>query len=538
MLTISLFATIAFSQAISLKFMAADVHKTPKTSALTMRGVLRKSGRYELYNATMLDFIRTAYNVDTNAIVSGPNWLEFDRFDMIARVPSNTPSKDLSLMLQSLLADRFGLVVHHDTKPVARLVLVKAKGTPKLKQAVAANTTGCRTQSGLLHVNGGQASFDPTIMTCHNVTMPEFASLLQGVASGYLASPVIDLTGLSGSWDFDLMWMPKGALSVVPDGVTIFDAVDKQLGLKLQEQEVSMPVLVVDSANQTPTANVADIATLLPALPSEFEVTDIKPVAPGASSSRGPMTFSASGHLSAPALPLRYAILLGWNLSSSEQIGDAPSWLNATQPQFDMNVQIPTGALLENDKPIPLEDLAPMLKTMLRDRFKMTSHFDDKLATTYTLVSDRPKLKRADPSRRTKCEVEDVPRRANRGSRPVFDRNVTCQNLTMGQFAEELPIISTYADTPYLAFPVLDGTHLDGTWDFTFTFNPAPQNSRPDTSPNNTTLDSGGLVASDPTGLTSLFDALDKQLGLQLKAGKRAYPVLMIDHLEATPSPN
>ena len=169
----------------------------------------------------------------------------------------------------------------------------------------------------------------------------------------------------------------------------------------------------------------------------------------------------------------------------------------------------------------------------------MESHFEDQMTTAYTLVADRPKLKRADPSSRTKCKLEDAPVRSIPGGRPLTDRVVTCQNVTMAQFADELQMMSVYAETPYIAFPVLDGTHLDGAWDFTLTFNPTPPNRGRGVA--NTTSDGlrvGTPVASDPAGSTSLFDALEKQLGLKLQTEKRLYPVLVIDHIEDTPTQN
>src|SRR5437870_8148626 len=126
-------------------FEFADVHASPRTMNPFMRSVLR-GGRYELVNANMVDLIRTAYGVDPEKVVGGPNWVEFDRFDVIAKAPSNAPPETLKLMLQALLADRFKLVVHNDTKPVAGFVLTMGKGKPKLKEADPSGKTGCQRQ--------------------------------------------------------------------------------------------------------------------------------------------------------------------------------------------------------------------------------------------------------------------------------------------------------------------------------------------------------------------------------------------------------
>src|SRR5437764_7834940 len=100
-----------------------------------MRTIVR-AGRYEVRNASMVDLIRTAYGFEADKILEGPSWLEFNRFDVIAKVPNGTaPAETLKLMLQSLLAERFKLVVHKDTRPVDGFVLSLGKGKPKLKEA-------------------------------------------------------------------------------------------------------------------------------------------------------------------------------------------------------------------------------------------------------------------------------------------------------------------------------------------------------------------------------------------------------------------
>ncbi len=90
---------------------------------------------------------------------------------------------------------------------------------------------------------------------------------------------MLDSTGLKGAWDFDIKWTDQIAIQLNlagAEGITVFDAVDKQLGLKLEPGKVPMPVLVVDSANEKPSANSPEVKTALPPLPSpEFEVASI-----------------------------------------------------------------------------------------------------------------------------------------------------------------------------------------------------------------------------------------------------------------------
>src|SRR4051812_11738262 len=105
---------------------------------------------------------------------------------------------------------------------------------------------------------------------------------LQRHAPAYTIYPVVDQTGLKGTWDYDLKWSARGQLAAAGGAaITLFDAVDKQLGLKLELQKIPFPVIVVDSVNHNPTDNPPGVVTALPPLPpAEFEVATIKPTAP------------------------------------------------------------------------------------------------------------------------------------------------------------------------------------------------------------------------------------------------------------------
>ena len=114
--------------------------------------------------------------------------------------------------------------------------------------------------------------------------MADFAPLLRQYASGYLPNPVIDSTGLKGNWDFEFKWSPRALVTTAgADGISIFDAMDKQLGLKLDAQKAPQAVIVVDSVNEKPTDNSPELAaTFPPAPPAEFEVAVIKSSLPDA----------------------------------------------------------------------------------------------------------------------------------------------------------------------------------------------------------------------------------------------------------------
>src|SRR5262245_48130786 len=127
-------------------FEVADVHATPP-SVLNppMAGGVPRDGRYELRNATMLDLIRTAYEVSDAKVVGGPSWLTTDRCNVIAKVPQSVTTETARLMLRTLLADRFGLKVHEDSKPVPAFVLSAGRGAHKMKASEGAQS-GCQGQ--------------------------------------------------------------------------------------------------------------------------------------------------------------------------------------------------------------------------------------------------------------------------------------------------------------------------------------------------------------------------------------------------------
>src|SRR5256885_647124 len=141
---LGLLSVAAFSQPAetAAKFELADVHPSPHTTLPQVRGPFYTSGRYELRFATMLDLIRIAYGVDPEKISGGPTWLEMDRFDVFAKAPENSNNESRKRMLQALLADRFKLVTHADTRPMPAYVMTVSKKS-QFKESDGSGETGC-----------------------------------------------------------------------------------------------------------------------------------------------------------------------------------------------------------------------------------------------------------------------------------------------------------------------------------------------------------------------------------------------------------
>jgi uncharacterized protein (TIGR03435 family) len=245
-----------------------------------------------------MDFVRIAYGYNPDPVLGGPNWLELERFDVIAKVPPESGAEAQKQMLQALLQDRFKLRVHNDTRLLPAYALT-AESKPKLKQADGSGETGCKPEAAsgqpvegamrliMPDANGGQntITLEPGMTlyySCRNMTMAAFAAGLRGMMGSSLGTnPVLDETGLKGSWNFNVNWSLQliGPAASAGARITIFDALEKQLGLKLEQRQNPTPGLVVDSVNRVPSENPPGVAEALPtaSLPKEFEVADVKP---------------------------------------------------------------------------------------------------------------------------------------------------------------------------------------------------------------------------------------------------------------------
>ncbi len=123
--------------------MFISVHVSLECFGVFMKGPTVRGGRYEIRTATMADLVSTAYGVDQDKVLGGPTWLEMDRFDVVAKLPAGSTPDSQKLMLQSLLAERFKLVVHNDVKPLPTYALTASKH-PQLKEAEGSGDKGCK----------------------------------------------------------------------------------------------------------------------------------------------------------------------------------------------------------------------------------------------------------------------------------------------------------------------------------------------------------------------------------------------------------
>src|SRR5262245_57950800 len=198
--------------------------------------IARDPGRLTYTNMTVRGLIREAYGLKVYPFSRGPDALSTDRYDVIAKVPPDASKEQRILMLQALLAERFKLIVHRETKELPIYTLVAGKDGPKFR-AVEDDGSAAETGSG-----GGHQ------IKAHHISMKSLAATLQG----YIGDTVVDATGLTGLYDLNLDFNFDESTS--SEGPTIFEAVQRQLGLKLEAGKGTAEVCIIDQV-QKPTVN-------------------------------------------------------------------------------------------------------------------------------------------------------------------------------------------------------------------------------------------------------------------------------------------
>lgn len=537
-----LVASAAFAQVPDTPvphFEAADVHVSPPSNNQFGRGPTVNGARYDIHHMTLVEIIVRAYDVTADKVLEGPNWLEYDRFDISAVMPPKSSAADRKLMLQALLADRFQLVVHPDQRPMLSYALTAPKGKQKMKEADGSGETGCKSMLSPPPPPPppGQPFVPPTLSlsyTCRNMTMAAFA---EGMTRMTLAqqfigtNPVQDKTGLEGKWDFNFKYTLPMAIFAPGEGNPLPEALEKQVGLKLEEVTTTRPVIVVEKANRTPTPNEPGIAQKIPVLPTEFEVATIKPFEQAPGVPRIMMRMMPGGRFESSGIPVKMLLQQAWAVQTDAIIG-APKWMDTDA--YNIVAKIPSQ---EGNTPPDTDLVSVMLRALLADRFKLAAHMEERPMTAYNLTAPKPKLKKADPASRTKWTDGNGPIFFSGSSIP--SRTIKFQNMSMAQLAETL---QSFAAT-YIHSPVKDATGLEGGYDFTLTFSLisstqlATMSARGPVSP---PAGGGGdvVTAADPVSSTSIFEAVEKQLGLKLVEEKRPVSVLVIDHIEQKPTEN
>ena len=209
-----------------------------RQGALFRENINTTQGNVALRNVTLKSCIKWAYGLQDSQ-VAGPDWITVERYDIVAKSSGPASEEQLRVMLKALLAERFKLVVHRETRSLSVIVLALGKHTPKLQESESGG-------AGTLRPGRGR-------IVARNTSMGELAAAL----SDPLRSPVVDATGLTGRYDFILdysSFVPEPGQT--PDELTTTIAVvEQQLGLKLQSRKLPTEIVVVDRADKMPEEN-------------------------------------------------------------------------------------------------------------------------------------------------------------------------------------------------------------------------------------------------------------------------------------------
>ena len=253
-LTLCLTAAVASLAAQAPPQLAFDVVSIRQNNSGSTGGGggPRPGGGYVLTNVLTRTLISIAYDIPAGRVLGGPGWLATDRYDISARGKESPTRDEAAQMVRSLLTDRFRLAAHVEQRPLPVWVLVGARTDGQLGPGMRRSAVDCRDPDAR---KKAYASASPNArIVCGFQEQPgafvgggiELSTLIVvvGSASG---RPVLDKTGLSGQFDVDLKWTPSlGADAPAGDTVSIFTAVQEQLGLKLENGTAPLDVLVID----------------------------------------------------------------------------------------------------------------------------------------------------------------------------------------------------------------------------------------------------------------------------------------------------
>ena len=202
------------------------------------------NGSLQMINAHLKAMIGYAYNVRQFQIVGGPEWIDADRFDVDARAADAPKGVGAPLMLRTLLAERFKLVIRREMREQPVYALVRVRPEASLGPQVKLSTRECSApQAGSCGVNMTTDGRGSTIQATA-VSLKEFAETL----GGFVDRVVLDQTGVAGVFDLDLRFTREGvAGGVAGDAPSIFSALQEQLGVKLEPSRSPVDVLVIES---------------------------------------------------------------------------------------------------------------------------------------------------------------------------------------------------------------------------------------------------------------------------------------------------
>jgi uncharacterized protein (TIGR03435 family) len=521
--------------------LVADVHAAPYRPSINYT-VNAGHRRIDIRNATLVNLIDFAHGIEDDdgredaSIAGGPSWLDFDRFDVAAMVPSlqpeipdngqpnygmypHSPYGTVRPVVERILEERFHLKYHNEGRPLPGYVVTVAKDGPKLAEAKdPTEPGGC--QGAREKDNPGRVT-----TTCTSETTGEFLTLIGGT----FRHPLLDHTGLTKPYDFTLRFSSE-QLSTRQDSINAYiEELNKQLGIVMTLGDVPQPAIVVDHVDRTPTANPPETAKLMPATPElESEVASIRVA--DATEPQAQMRPTGS-QITLSNFSLEQLVVEAWQLPTGAMLGDVPPWLDRVRYTIVAKLppEVDGRTLVQHQDP-----LDSMLRKLLVDRFQIQSHWGEQTADGYVLLAGTPRMKKADPSSRTYCKYG--PAEGEKDVRRVdspFNGMFHCQNVTMAQFADLLSAVAR-GD---IKNRVVDKTGLTDSYVFSVSYTGAGRLRLQEAAGQAAARQAGDATAGPVEGL-AIDDAMRKELGVRLEKQPLPLPFLILDHIDKTPTEN
>jgi uncharacterized protein (TIGR03435 family) len=240
-------------------------------------------GRFTYSNVTLKLLVEQAYNLKEFQ-VQGPDWLDGDGFDLVATMPPGTTKEQAAEMMQTLLAERFKLVFHRETKQMPVFALVVAKSGSKMKEVEVPAAPAGPPPEGRPSMRGPSGPGIRMMMSPDGIRMAGYMTMAQltDMLTRRLARPVLDQTELTKTYDVDITWMPdetdganmkmaamrSGGGPGGPGGPggdgphagsdpapSLPQALEEKLGLKLEARKSAADLFIIDSAEKAPVEN-------------------------------------------------------------------------------------------------------------------------------------------------------------------------------------------------------------------------------------------------------------------------------------------
>lgn len=460
----------------------------PPDLSASFTALLFDKGRLLATNATLNLLIQSAYGVQSFQLLGGPDWASTEKYDVNAKFAETGVSdarvlaEQRRLAFRELLADRFKLAVHNETRQLPMYSL-KLSGIPKLRQAVP----GDSYSSGLKRPWDGKPqgpglwTFKQGELVGQGTPMAQLTSYLSLI----LGRRVQNSTGLKGNFDFTLHW-------TAGDSASLIGAVSDQLGLQLDPETGPVDVLVIDRAE--PAETVAGSSALMKSVSTqaqrpetksgsgELQDVSIKPLGPATTGSIRERYTVMNGEANFTGT-LRLIIKFAYQINDA-QLSGGPAWL--TTDLYEVTAKVPKGSHFDS-----------ALQKVLADRFKLAVHRELKELPAYEMVVGPNGSKLTEPP-------------AEENQHFSITHNPLGHVTGNGVAIHDLAAVIQFQ----VGRMVIDKTGLNGHYDFTLT---VPNWTHP---------------AKTPEDAAPFLKAVSEQLGLELKPTTKFTEVLVIDHVE------